>query len=102
MAHTPLARMMKMAFVTVRAEMEKQSNGQAIRQLHCIPNHGKIQKEQPLNVYKEKHDHPRIVIVGAGLAGLTCAYRLKQAGIPSTIYEATNRVGGRCRTRRLF
>lgn len=100
MAHTPLARMMKMAFVTVRAEMEKQSNGQAIGQLHSIPNHEKIEKEQPLNVYKEPRGYPRIVIVGAGLAGLTCAYRLKQAGIPSTVYEATNRVGGRCRTRR--
>ena len=35
-------------------------------------------------------------IVGAGLAGLTCAHRLRQAGIPSTIYEAQQRVGGRC------
>ena len=42
----------------------------------------------------------RIVIVGAGLAGLTSAYRLKQDGIISTIYEATDRVGGRCWTRR--
>ena len=38
--------------------------------------------------------------MGAGLAGLTSAYRLKQDGIISTIYEATNRVGGRCWTRR--
>ncbi len=38
--------------------------------------------------------------MGAGLAGLTSAYRLKQNGIISTIYEATNRVGGRCWTRR--
>lgn len=43
---------------------------------------------------------PRIIIVGAGLAGLTCAYRLKQAGFSSEIYEASNRVGGRCYTRR--
>jgi len=41
-------------------------------------------------------DPPRVVIVGAGLAGLTCAHRLRQAGIPSTIYEAQQRVGGRC------
>ena len=38
--------------------------------------------------------------MGAGLAGLTCAYRLKQAGITATIYEAADRVGGRCWTRR--
>jgi monoamine oxidase len=35
-------------------------------------------------------------IVGAGLAGLSCAYQLKKAGIPATLYEASSRVGGRC------
>ena len=39
---------------------------------------------------------PRIAVVGAGLAGLTCAYRLKQAGLTAQIYEASSRVGGRC------
>ncbi len=42
----------------------------------------------------------RVVVVGAGLAGLTCAYRLKQAGISATVYEANSRLGGRCWTRR--
>ena len=39
---------------------------------------------------------PRIAVVGAGLAGLTCAYRLKQAGLNAQVYEASSRVGGRC------
>jgi monoamine oxidase len=40
---------------------------------------------------------PQIAVVGAGLAGLTCAYRLKQAGYYATIYEANpDRIGGRC------
>ncbi len=43
---------------------------------------------------------PRIVIVGAGLAGLTCAFRLRQAGLVANVYEAADRVGGRCWTRR--
>ncbi|MFD0693470.1 flavin monoamine oxidase family protein [Paenibacillus sp. GCM10027628] len=43
---------------------------------------------------------PRIAIVGAGLAGLTCAYRLKQAGLIAQVYEASSRIGGRCWTRR--
>src|SRR5690349_6388497 len=42
----------------------------------------------------------KVAVVGAGLAGLTCAYRLKQAGIEATIYEANTRLGGRCWTRR--
>jgi len=41
---------------------------------------------------------PRTVVVGAGLAGLTAAHRLKQAGIVAEIHEASNRVGGRCWT----
>jgi monoamine oxidase len=41
---------------------------------------------------------PRIAIVGAGLAGLTCAFRLKQAGYSATVFEAADRVGGRCWT----
>jgi monoamine oxidase len=40
----------------------------------------------------------RIVVVGAGLAGLTAAYRLQQAGYSAAIHEASNRVGGRCWT----
>ena len=43
---------------------------------------------------------PRIVVVGGGLAGLTCAYRLKQAGHRADLYEASDRLGGRCWTRR--
>lgn len=34
-------------------------------------------------------------IVGGGLAGLQCAYELGRAGLASTIYEASNRIGGR-------
>jgi monoamine oxidase len=39
---------------------------------------------------------PRIVVVGGGLAGLTAAYRLKQAGYAAQVYEASDRTGGRC------
>jgi monoamine oxidase len=41
---------------------------------------------------------PRIVVVGGGLAGLTAAYRLKQAGYAAPVYEASDRIGGRCWT----
>ncbi len=39
-----------------------------------------------------------ILVVGAGIAGLTAAYRLQQAGVPVNIIEARNRVGGRMRS----
>jgi monoamine oxidase len=39
---------------------------------------------------------PHVVIIGAGLAGLTAAYRLGQAHLPVTVYEASDRIGGRC------
>jgi monoamine oxidase len=38
---------------------------------------------------------PRVVVVGAGIAGLTAALGLQDAGIPATVYEATERAGGR-------
>ena len=53
-----------------------------------------------LRAAKPSGSDARVVVVGAGLAGLTCAFRLKEAGIDATIYEANTRVGGRCWTRR--
>jgi len=42
----------------------------------------------------------RVVVAGAGLAGLTAAYRLQQGGVIAEIYEASGRIGGRCWTGR--
>ena len=35
-----------------------------------------------------------MVVVGAGISGLACAYRLQQSGIPVLVLEAGNRPGG--------
>ena len=37
----------------------------------------------------------RIAIIGAGTGGLRTAHRLRQYGLASTVYEASDRVGGR-------
>ena len=38
---------------------------------------------------------PRIAIIGGGISGLNAALTLRDAGIASTVYEASGRVGGR-------
>lgn len=40
----------------------------------------------------------KIIILGAGLTGLTLAYQLKKVGISATLIEARNRPGGRIHT----
>ena len=37
----------------------------------------------------------KIGIIGAGVAGLTCAYELSKFGFDITVFEATDRIGGR-------
>jgi protoporphyrinogen/coproporphyrinogen III oxidase len=36
----------------------------------------------------------KVVVIGAGISGLSCAFRLKKLGIPCVILEATERAGG--------
>jgi monoamine oxidase len=46
----------------------------------------------------KKNDGPRIAIVGAGIAGLAAALTFADRGVRSTIYESTERAGGRMHT----
>ncbi len=46
-----------------------------------------------LNLFMQAHK--KVVVIGAGLAGLTTAYRLDRQGYDVEVYEARNRVGGR-------
>ena len=50
-----------------------------------------------MNTPVARPDEP-VAIVGAGLAGLSCAVALHDAGIPVQVYEASDGVGGRVRT----
>ena len=42
----------------------------------------------------------KVVIVGAGAAGITCAYRLRRAGVTCQVFDANSRAGGRTWTLR--
>lgn len=44
----------------------------------------------------------RVAIIGAGVAGLTAAYRLVQQGVRPLVFEASTRLGGRIYTRKNF
>ena len=41
----------------------------------------------------------RVAVVGAGIAGLSAAYELRQAGVEVVVFEAADRPGGKLQTR---
>jgi phytoene desaturase len=41
----------------------------------------------------------KVVVIGAGVGGMSAAARLAKAGHDVTIYEASNQTGGKCRTK---
>ena len=44
----------------------------------------------------------KVVVIGAGIAGLSAAWHLREAGIAATVLEARDRIGGRVWTSRDF
>ena len=51
-----------------------------------------------MNELGSKLEHHDVIIVGGGLAGLSCGAMLGKSGRQVTLLEATDRVGGRVRT----
>jgi renalase len=43
---------------------------------------------------------PRIAIIGAGMAGISCAHALRGHGLVATLFEKSHGIGGRLSTRR--
>lgn len=57
-----------------------------------------MDKNCSINLFMQ-HRKTNILIVGAGLTGLTLAYYLKQLNVSATIVEARDRIGGRIYTK---
>ena len=53
-----------------------------------------------LKLRRPRAGKPRVVILGAGIAGLVAAYELRKAGYACTVLEAAARAGGRSLTLR--
>lgn len=108
MPHSPLAdHLRRLASVAHEAstrgvEVERVIDERAARSfsrrdfLRCVGAGAVGLSLAPAFAAKSSGSNARVVVIGAGLAGLTCAYRLKQAGITATLYEADTRLGGRC------
>src|SRR5262245_43314724 len=50
------------------------------------------------NTLTRRADPKKIIVIGAGLAGLSAAFELKRSGHTVTILEAQTKAGGRVRT----
>src|SRR5205085_403397 len=60
----------------------------------------RVPEERPRRSRRWSEHEPRVAIVGAGLAGVTAAYQLSRRGVRVELFEARDRVGGRCWTSR--
>jgi monoamine oxidase len=106
MAHTPLAKLLRHAASTAAESARRgvpgddftMSRREFVRTISAAT--AGLALPASLFAAKQVATSARVIVVGAGLAGLTCAYRLKQSGIIATVYEANTRLGGRCWTRR--
>src|SRR5262249_42317588 len=106
MAHTPLAKLLRHAASTAaqsdRPDAPTDDFAMSRRKFIRTISTATAGLALPASLFATTQvaTSARVVVVGSGLAGLTCAYRLKRSGIIATVYEANTRLGGRCWTRR--
>jgi monoamine oxidase len=96
MARTPLAQALQDAVAEVAAGERRTSRARFLREAGAVGI--ALAAAGRFAPAANPATAPRIVVVGGGLAGLTAAYRLKQAGYSAQVHEAASRVGGRCWT----
>jgi monoamine oxidase len=100
MARTPLAQAVEEAAAHIANEEGRVSRGRLLKGAGASVVGASLFGKLALPAAAGRRDGPRIAVIGAGLAGLTAAYRLQQAGLAADVYEASSRIGGRCWTGR--
>ena len=113
MARTPLAQRLQHAIATLNEEPAREQQNRSSIDSSLLTRRELLRRAGYVGVAVaaagvfpalgrpvDAQTAPRIVVVGGGLAGLTCAYRLKKAGYATEVHEAADRIGGRCWTLR--
>jgi monoamine oxidase len=100
MARTPLAQAVEQAAARLQDEEHRTTRRGLLKGAGAAVAGATVLGRMAAPAHAARGAGPRIAVIGAGLAGLTCAYRLQQAGYAADIYEASDRIGGRCWTGR--
>jgi monoamine oxidase len=100
MARTPLAQAVEEAAARIANEERRVSRGRLLKGAGASVVGASLFGKFAAPAAAGRRAAPRIAVVGAGLAGLTAAYRLQQADLTADVYEASSRIGGRCWTGR--
>jgi monoamine oxidase len=100
MARTPLAQAVEQAAARLQDEERRTTRRGLLKGAGAAVAGATVLGRMAAPAHAGRGTGPRIAVIGAGLAGLTCAYRLQQAGFAADIYEGSSRVGGRCWTGR--
>lgn len=68
----------------------------------AMPVPSPLQRIAGAGLEENRHGPKRVIVLGAGIAGLAAGYELARAGHEPVVLEAQNRVGGRVHTLRSF
>jgi monoamine oxidase len=100
MARTPLMARLEALAAEVAAEDQGMTRRDVLRRAGAAGALAAAASAAPWATSRASAAGGRIAIVGAGLAGLAAGYRLTRAGHAVTVYEGSDRLGGRCWTGR--
>jgi len=108
MAHYPIARLLRSAFRSAVSEDRQatelfneynDSRRKFLKQMALAAGAAALTPGM-LSLASCGKSEDSIAIIGAGIAGLNAAYQLQKKDLRSTIYEASDRIGGRMFTLR--